>query len=74
MKILPGDLENIFANPNLLINAPVSYLQEVLTHWLRQNTSNPNGEILLEAIKKAGDPKLAFDLRSSFDKGDHEKG
>lgn len=74
LNISHDHLENIRANPTLLINAPVSFLQEVLAYWLKQNTSSPNGEILLKAIEKAGDTKLAFDLRGIFDKGDHEKG
>lgn len=75
LYISNGDLQNIEANLSLIPNSPVSFLQEVLTHWLRYATSSmPNADKLLGALETCGEYQLSCALKESLINGDHQKG
>ena len=62
LEFLPGELDNIEVSPSLLHGAPVSWLQAMLTRWIRSGNF-ATLQSLKNALNKAGLGAAACDLK-----------
>ena len=67
LGFLPGAINNIEAMPGLYTEAPISFLREVLTQFLRRATNDnypPTIDTLANAVSGAGLGRVANDIRT----------